>query len=337
MVAAENSRVPHREKEVLSKVNREMLPKRYSVVGSTLKQNGLIVLLLLSLTPLLTTTSSESTQPSDPILLANCGMKAASLVANVSQVVAGSSGTIMFSCGAAGAALTATGPGSVTPQFSLPSSYSSLAISASSACASTVTLTSGSPVEFGTGSGMLPVTSYNYCAAFANAPSTGLVSFTITWSAPSLLVVGCGHDLSCSVQSNATLSNIRFAGVTVHVEAVGPSGAHGYANVTVPKAAIPNIDNVHVFVDNSKLSSSAVVISSNSTDYFIYFTFTFHSPVVIDIQLTTPENAPNLILGLDPRIFYGIVSAIAVVLVVGASVAYRSSKHRSRTGKIPHQ
>ncbi len=46
-----------------------------------------------------------------------------------------------------------------------------------------VTLTSGSQVEFGSGSGMLPVASYNYCAGFSNAPSTGLASFTITWSA----------------------------------------------------------------------------------------------------------------------------------------------------------
>jgi hypothetical protein len=95
--------------------------------------------------------------------------------------------------------------------------------------------------------------------------------------------------------------------------------------VTVPKAAVPHIDTLHVFVDNSKLGSSAVTITSNSTDYFIYFTFTFHSPVLIDIQLTAPENAatPN-ILGLDPTLFYEIVGTLAaVIIIVSAALVVR--------------
>ena len=122
------------------------------------------------------------------------------------------------------------------------------------------------------------------------------------------------------------MSKIRFAGVTVHVEADGPSGAHGYANVTVPKSNIPDINQLHVFVDDSKLSSSAVIVSSNSTDYFIYFTFTFHSPVRIDIQLTASAPVPNLILGLDPTIFYEIVGALAVIVIVAVALVYRRSR-----------
>jgi hypothetical protein len=136
-------------------------------------------------------------------------------------------------------------------------------------------------------------------------------------------MVICGHDLSCSVQSNATLSDIRFAGITLHVEADGPPGAHGYANVTVPKTAVPNISDTHVFLDNQKLASSDVTITSNSTDYFIYFTFTFHSPVLIDIQLTTPQPAANAttILGLDSTLFYEIIGALVAVVIIALSAA----------------
>jgi hypothetical protein len=128
--------------------------------------------------------------------------------------------------------------------------------------------------------------------------------------------------------SNATLTNVRFAGNTIHVEATGAHGAVGYANVTVPKSAVPHIDTLHVFVDNSKLGSSSVTITSNSTSSFIYFTFTFHSPVMIDIQLTAPENTapvPN-ILGVDPTLFYGLIGLLAVVLVVIAAFTVRKRR-----------
>jgi len=205
-------------------------------------------------------------------------------------------------------------------------------ISTSPECASGTILSSGSSLTFGTEAGMLAVGRYYYCATFSDAPSSGLAAFTVTWTqSTAVSTIGCGHNVSCNIQSNATLSNLRFAGVTIHVEADGSSGAHGYANVTVPKMDIPNINELHVFVDNSKLSSSAVVLSSNSTDYFIYFTFTFHSPVLIDIQLTVPENAATpTILGLDPTLFYEIVEVlIAVIVIVSAAlVVHRRGRTR---------
>ncbi|HEX9613015.1 MAG TPA: hypothetical protein VGA05_05325, partial [Candidatus Bathyarchaeia archaeon] len=167
--------------------------------------------------------------------------------------------------------------------------------------------------------------------------SSSSATFTLTITAPSVSTVCCGHDLSCSVLSNATLTHVKFAGITIHAEADGPKGAHGYANITVPRTAIPNIDNLHVFVDNSKLARSDVTVTSNSTDYFIYFTFTFHSPVQIDIQLTVPENAPSLILGLDPTLFYEIVGALVAVFVVIVALAVMATRRRSRGSNIPRQ
>ena len=179
-----------------------------------------------------------------------------------------------------------------------------------------------------------------YTLTIAGSPvgsSSSSATFTLTIAAPFVSTVGCGHDQSCSVMSNSTLTHVKFAGITIHAEADGPKGAHCYANITVPKSAIPNIDNLHVFVDNNKLARSDVTITSNSTDYFIYFTFTFHSPVQIDIQLTAPENAPSLILGLDPTLFYEIVGALVAILVVVVAVAVRATRHRSKASNPRQQ
>jgi YVTN family beta-propeller protein len=156
----------------------------------------------------------------------------------------------------------------------------------------------------------------------------------ITVTAPSIVVVSCGHDLSCAIQSNSTLSNARFAGNTIHIEAEGPTGSHGYLNATIPKSAIPNIDNLLVFVDNSKLISSALTINSNSTDYFIYFIFVFHSPVLIDVQLVAPSSSPSApspnIFGLEPLLFYTVIAVIIAIVGSIAVVAYRRSERRSK-------
>jgi YVTN family beta-propeller protein len=170
----------------------------------------------------------------------------------------------------------------------------------------------------------------------ASPPGSSSSSATLTLfiTPRSVSAVTCGRGLFCVVQSNATLSRISFAGITVHVEADGPSGAHGYVNATVPRSEIGNTNQIKVFVDNSQLDKSALMITSNSSGYFVYFTFTFHSPVLIDIQLGTPQNG-NQILGVDPTIVYAL-AGVVLVLLVGASVAYRTSKHRQRTVSIPH-
>jgi hypothetical protein len=182
---------------------------------------------------------------------------------------------------------------------------------------------------------VVPPGTYTFTATGAPpGSSSSSTTFTLTITAPTVSTVGCGHDLSCSVLSNSTLSNIKFAGNTIHIEADGPHGASGFANVTVPKSAVPHIETLHVFVDNSKLASSAVSITSNSTDYFVYFTFTFHSPVKIDIQLASPApeptpNAPS-ILGLDPAIFYSLIGGILVVVLAVSALAYRAARKKPK-------
>jgi len=116
------------------------------------------------------------------VLTSNC----ATLTPNVSSVIAGSSGFVQFDCSGTSPfgttnAVTTNG-GTATPQFTLPTGYTSLlmydTVFGPLSCANVPhnpLLTSGSPSTFGSGTA-------DYCANYSNAPSTGLGTFTITWT-----------------------------------------------------------------------------------------------------------------------------------------------------------
>lgn len=99
------------------------------------------------------------------------------------------------------------------------------------------------------------------------------------------IIVSCGHGQSCSLQSNATISNVNFAGNTIHFTMTGTSGTIGCTNATIPKSAVPNINQLNIFVNGTKLAGSQLTIKQNSTFYFVYFCVTFHSSYVIAIVL----------------------------------------------------
>jgi hypothetical protein len=138
------------------------------------------------------------------------------------------------------------------------------------------------------------------------------VAVVIQYSA----TTGC-HDGTCIIRSDSTISNVNLSGSTLHFQADGPSGSTGHANVTIPISSVPNKDNLKVFVDNSQLPSSSITIVSDSSNYYVSFSFTFHSPAQIDIQLTGPENAATpTILGLNPTLFYAVIGALVAVVIV---------------------
>jgi len=149
------------------------LIRHYSIVAS--------ILLTLVLLPVVLASGSARERPQ--IIVANCGTGSTGLKGNLTQVVPGSSGTVMFSCGTLGKAITVTSKGMVTPKFSLPPGYTSLGISPGADCSPVFRLASGSVLRFDRGNHGAPITSYNYCASFSHAPPTGLQTFTITWSA----------------------------------------------------------------------------------------------------------------------------------------------------------
>jgi hypothetical protein len=108
-------------------------------------------------------------------LVPNC----LSLRSSQATVAAGGSGVILFSCGGS-AALTVGKSDRVRPLFTLPTGYTGLRIVnhalGATDCSHGSDLVSGQPFDL-SGPG-----NFDYCAGYANAPSTGLASFKVAWS-----------------------------------------------------------------------------------------------------------------------------------------------------------
>ena len=121
-----------------------------------------------------------------PVLAKSHGENYSKLVPNClalrssqATVVAGGSGGILFSCGGS-AALTVGKSDRFRPFFTLPTGYTDLKIVnhdiGATDCDDGPVLVSGRPFDL-SGPG-----NFDYCAVYANAPSTGLASFKVTWS-----------------------------------------------------------------------------------------------------------------------------------------------------------
>jgi len=108
-------------------------------------------------------------------LVPNC----LTLRSSQATVDAGGSGVILFSCGG-NAALTVGKSDQFRPFFTLPTGYTGLKIVnhalGANDCNHGPILVSGQRFDLG-GPG-----NFDYCVGYANAPSTGLASFKVTWS-----------------------------------------------------------------------------------------------------------------------------------------------------------
>lgn len=111
----------------------------------------------------------------DSRLIPNC----LTLRTSQATVAAGGSGAILFSCGSS-AALTVGKSDQFRPIFTLPTGYIGLKIVnhalGASDCNHGSTLVSDKPFDLN-GPG-----NFDYCASYANVPSTGLASFKVAWS-----------------------------------------------------------------------------------------------------------------------------------------------------------
>ena len=120
------------------------------------------------------------------VLATSHGQNGSKLVPNCSAlrssqttVTAGGSGLILFSCGG-DPALTVRKSDQFRPSFALPTGYTDLRIVSHvpgvTDCNNGPILVSGRLFDL-TGPG-----NFDYCAGYANAPSTGLASFKVAWS-----------------------------------------------------------------------------------------------------------------------------------------------------------
>ncbi len=122
--------------------------------------------------------------------------------------------------------------------------------------------------------------------AGSNVFAGGRDAFLLKIGAIHFVDLSCGLGHICHIESNTDLSDTGSNSTAIHFTATGPTGASGYANVTIPKSAITNIDQLQVFLNGARLSSLDVGIKSNSTHYFVHFVYTFHSGVSVDLVFT---------------------------------------------------
>jgi len=119
-------------------------------------------------------------------VLAASGEKRSKLVPNCmtlrasqATIIPGGSGVILFTCGDS-PALTVGKSHKFRPFFTLPTGYTGLKIVShalgATDCNIGPILVSGQRLDL-SGPG-----NFDYCASYANAPSTGLASFEVTWS-----------------------------------------------------------------------------------------------------------------------------------------------------------
>ncbi len=101
------------------------------------------------------------------------------LEASPSTVVAGGSGTILFTCPHGSPALAAKKAVRAVPEFSLPAGYTGLSlvphVSGQTKC------TLGAPLVSNAGFGFSARGNFDYCASYSIAPASGLAPFTLEW------------------------------------------------------------------------------------------------------------------------------------------------------------
>jgi hypothetical protein len=136
----------------------------------------------------------------------------------------------------------------------------------------------------------------------------------------------CSGDTDCNIESDAPLSNTNFSGHTMHFTMTGQAGTTGAANVTIARSAVPDINRIKVFVNHNELSKSDITITSDGSNYHVYFKVTFHSNVDVDVDL----NPATTILGLDPTIFYGLAGGIVAIVATIGALAYRASRKKPK-------
>jgi parallel beta-helix repeat protein len=82
-----------------------------------------------------------------------------------------------------------------------------------------------------------------------------------------------GKDYTITIESNITITHAIATKNTLRFTTSGPTGTTGYINVTFPMGL--NTTEIKVFVDDVKLTPPPFpIITSNGTNYFIYFEFT---------------------------------------------------------------
>jgi hypothetical protein len=131
-----------------------------------------------------------------------------------------------------------------------------------------------------------------------------------------------------SVVSNSTVSYLAFNSTTevLSFTVSGPSGTHGYTNVTVAKTLIANASVLAVYLDGNRINNYTLA----STNYYWLIHFTYHHSshkVVIYMTALQPKGAAEAqywSFALSSGIAIAIIAA--AIVTTGATVKKRTKK-----------
>ena len=109
---------------------------------------------------------------------------------HITSVAIGSTGTVYFDCSGTSPlgttfAFSVVAPGasvSFTPQFTLTAPYVAAAVIGVGSPCRTVDITPSTQITSGTPYTFTGSNSYSYCVEFSNVPTTGLPTFSVTWT-----------------------------------------------------------------------------------------------------------------------------------------------------------
>src|SRR2546422_3769135 len=125
-------------------------------------------------------------------------------------------------------------------------------------------------------------------------PHSTTVIFTVTQTTTAT----CGTS-SCSVKSDATVTNTAFNGTAVSFTTTGASGTTAFYNVTIPISQVQSQASLQVIVNGTSIPFT---VTSDSTNDYIFFTLTFHSTFSVTIVTDQPPKASFTFTPANPQV-----------------------------------
>lgn len=166
------------------------------------------------------------------------------------------------------------------------------------------------------------VNSTNY---YMNMSMTYRMTATNMWQA--VFTVHDGYTFNITMTSNSTISNFNFteSSMQIRFNVTGPTGKHGYCNVTIPKGLLQG-GPWKVYVNSTDYTISCS-ITENDTHTFIYIPYTC-STNTIDIEGTW----------VIPEFPLAIIMPLFMIATSLASIMYKKI-HACKTNstRIDHQ
>src|SRR3989449_4860043 len=125
-------------------------------------------------------------------------------------------------------------------------------------------------------------------------PHSTTVIFTVTQTTTAT----CGTS-SCSVKSDATVTNTAFNGTAVSFTTTGASGTTAFYNVTIPISQVQSQASLQVIVNGTSIPFT---VTSDSTNDYVFFQPTFHSTFSVTIVTDQPPKASFTFTPANPHV-----------------------------------